>query len=157
MDDPGETWVHVVPSEWSWQRQVSNVIFSLSRLCVSLLFQVSKQLKVYLQMHLEAALANPWKPCLWNPRVSWNTAGHWSGSSQRFRWAIPFHGSVGGRALCSEKLSTSSLMLPYLHFYILCLFHVGYIIKPLAITVINEWQYAVIPTMLPCLLEKQTQ
>lgn len=92
----------------------------------SLLFQVSKQLKVCLQMHLDFAPAEALKT------MSLDSQGFLQHS--RPPVGIIAKVSLGhsiprlweGKTLCSEKLSISSIMSPYLDSSILCLFQVGY-------------------------------
>lgn len=97
----------------------------------SLLFHVSKQLKVCLQMHLDFAPAEPLKTMSLESQGFLQHSRPLVGIITKVSLGHSIPRLCEGKTLCSEKLSISSIMSPCLDSSILCLFQVGYPYKAL--------------------------
>lgn len=135
MDDPGETWMHFLPSEWNWQHPVS----VSSSTCQGWVGDIQVFTFVPSFQAVKSMFTNALRfcPC----RTPENHVLGISGflTTQQATVRIIAKVSLGhsiprlweGKTLCAEKLSISSLMSPYLDSSILCLFQVGYPYKAL--------------------------
>lgn len=156
MDDPGETWVHVLPSEWNWQHPGS----VSSSTCQGWVGDIQVFPFVPSFQAVKSMFTNALRLCPCRSPENhvlglsgFLTTQQATGRDHRKGLVGPFHPSALGR---EDPVFWETIHLLY-NVPVSWFFYTVFVPGGIPVWSLNEWQLAGISITLPCLLEKQTQ